>query len=133
MTTLKQVYGNDRPTIPDALIRAMTDKELQFMIKWNGRAAATKDELTLHASLLTSLRPYLNKMSTASRTALFQAATDRKAGVTMHVGNAEQSLWKTGGAAYYNKDSMIMVQGSGAVSQVPNTIIPDPIGRRKMV
>lgn len=131
MATLKTLYGNEKPTIPQALILTMTEKELKFMAEWNGPDMHTPVQLEENKTLLKTMEPYIGKMSAASRTALNAALADRKSGVTLRVGNPEQALWKTGSAAYYTKDTMFMVQATGEVTSVPNTIIPDPIGRRR--
>jgi hypothetical protein len=131
MTTLKAIFGNEKPTIPDTLIASMTDKELKFMAAWNGPTGVTPQDMEDNKNVLENCKPYIDIMSGASRSALMKAIADRRAGVVMHVGNPEQALWKTGGMVYYDKNSMHMVQGSGDIKTVPNTVVPDPAGRRK--
>lgn len=101
------------------------------MSEWNGPKMVSPADLESHTTLLQTVAPYIGPMSDASRTALFTALANRKAGITLHVANPEQALWKTGGAVYYDKDQMYLEQASGEVKAVPNTIIPDPIGRRR--
>lgn len=110
---------------------SMTDKELSFMARWNGTRGCTQDELDEHAALLKTMAPYIGPMSAASSQALLRMEANRKSGTAYRVANVEQGLWKTGGSVLYDKDHMFLVKASGDVTKVPNTIIPDPVGRKR--